>query len=223
MPDNAFTPALGRAELTGAYDFAIRLLTRESAWRSAFERQIQPSEGEVILDVGCGTGSLAIMLKRAAPGARVVGLDPDPNILDRASEKATAAGVEVEWRQGFARDAAKDGPLFDKVVSSLVFHQVPMSEKRAGIGAMLAAVRPGGEVHIADYARQSSWAMRQLFSIVQALDGYESTQPNAEGALEKILTQFSECAARPLKVIPTPTGAISLFRITVLARGRYTA
>lgn len=213
MPDSAFTPALGRAELSGVYDLAIRLLTRESAWRPAFLRQIQASDGEVILDVGCGTGSLAIMLKRATPGARVVGLDPDPDILKRAAAKAVAAGVDIEFKRGFARDAAQWGATFDKTVSSLVFHQVPAPEKRAGIAAMLAAVRPGGEVHIADYAGQLSWPMRQLFRIVQSIDGYENTQPNADGVLEQIIRELSGNDARALKVIGTPTGAVSLFRI----------
>lgn len=213
--ENAFTPALGRAKLTSVYDLAIRMLTRELTWRSALLEQVRPRNGEVILDVGCGTGTFAIMLKRAAPKARIIGLDPDPHILKRAAAKAVASGVEIEWRQGFARDAANTGETFDKIVTSLVFHQVGMAEKRTGIAALLAASRPGGEVHIADYVRQPSWSMRQLFRIVQLLDGYATTQPNADGAIEEILSQISAPTACPLKVIPTPTGAISLFRISV--------
>ncbi|MFB9773962.1 class I SAM-dependent methyltransferase [Sphingomonas yabuuchiae] len=75
-------------------------MTRERTWRGALLRQLAPKEGESILDVGCGTGSFAIMLKRAAPGARIVGLDPDPAVLAIAAAKARAAGVEIEWREG---------------------------------------------------------------------------------------------------------------------------
>lgn len=70
MSDAAFTPALGRAHLDD-YDRAIRIWTRESVWRGALLRQVAPRSGETILDVGCGTGSFAVMLKQAAPGARV--------------------------------------------------------------------------------------------------------------------------------------------------------
>jgi ubiquinone/menaquinone biosynthesis C-methylase UbiE len=210
-----FTPALGRPELTGAYDLAIRLLTRERAWRSALLSQLAPQENDVILDVGCGTGSFALLIKKAAPGARVVGLDPDPAVLEIAAAKARRAGLDIEWRRGFAHDAAVGTEPFTKAVSSLVFHQVPMSGKRQGIEAMVRAVGPDGEVHIADYARQRSWLMRRLFGLVQRLDGNENTEPNARGAIEEILRSLDPLAATPARAIRTPTGEISLFRLQV--------
>lgn len=213
MTDTDFTPALGRASLTRGYDHAICLLTREQTWRRAMLRQVGPKAGETILDVGCGTGTFAIMLKRVAPDARVVGLDPDRQVLAMAAEKAEQAGVAIEWRRGFAHDAATVAGRVDKAVSSLVFHQVPLDGKREGVAAMFAAVRPGGEVHIADYARQRSRLMRTLFrSTVQMIDGVPDTQPNADGALEAILASYDAAAAVPIMVIPTFTGAISLFR-----------
>lgn len=210
-----FTPALGRPELTGAYDWAIRLLTREREWRSALLEQLAARDGDAILDVGCGTGTFALLVKKMAPGARVVGLDPDPAVLEIAAAKARAAGVEIEWRQGFAHEADGSGSPFTKAVSSLVFHQVPMEEKRRGIEAMTRAVGPGGEVHIADYARQRSKLMRTLFGLVQRLDGAENTEPNARGAIEAILADVDPASGRPRRIVPTPTGEISLFRLKV--------
>lgn len=207
-----FVPALGWSALTPLYDGVVRMLTREASWRPAFVGQIAPRAGETILDVGCGTGSLAILLKRAVPGARIVGLDPDEAILARAAAKAKAAGVEIEWRQGYARDAGM-AESFDKTVSSLVFHQVPPGEKEAGIAAMIAAARPGGEVHIADFAAQRSPLMRTLFGIVGRFDGYENTQANAEGAIESILGAVTAAAAVPTRAFRTPLGEISLFRL----------
>jgi len=209
-----FTPALGHSRLTGVYDLAIRLLTRESAWRSALLDQVAPQSCETIIDVGCGTGSFAILMKQKAPCARIIGLDPDPEVLGRAAAKATKAGVDIEWRQGFASDVANFGERFDKAVSSLVFHQVPIAGKQSGLAAMAAALRPGGELHIADYARQPSVAMRALFRLtVQRLDGVADTQPNVDGAIEAILAGLSRSPATPQCMIQTPTGAISLFRI----------
>lgn len=215
MSEMAFTPALGRKGLNGLYDLAIALLTREHVWRTALLEQVNPRAGDAIVDVGCGTGTFAIMLKQAAPGARIVGLDPDPDILAIAADKAEAAGVEIEWRQGFANDAADLGLVFDKAVSSLVFHQVPLPMKRAGISAMAAAIGPGGEVHIADYARQDSSLMRRLFRLtVQRVDGLADTQPNADGALESIIRELHAGAARPTRIVHTPTGTISLFQVS---------
>ncbi len=208
-----FVPALGWSALSPLYDGVVRLLTREHRWRSALVEQIAPKDGDTILDVGCGTGSLAILLKQAAPGARIVGLDPDADILARAEAKAKAAGVEIEWHQGFASDAAGAGPAFDKAVSSLVFHQVPPAGKAAGIAAMIEATRPGGEIHIADFARQRSRLMRALFGIVGRFDGIENTSANAEGAIERLLAETSPAAAVPTRTIRTPLGEISLFRL----------
>lgn len=214
MSANKYTPALGFSGLTPFYDLALRLATRERTWRSALLHQIAPANGEAILDVGCGTGTLAVALKRKAPGTRVVGIDPDPAILERAAAKAADAGVQIEWRQGFAHDIAAYADEFDKAVCSLVFHQVALPEKRSGIAAMMKAVRPGGDLHIADYATQSTWTMRQLFRTIQLLDGHENTQANADGALERILDELENAAAAgPTGVVKTPTGAITLFHV----------
>ena len=213
MNDTTFTPALGRSSFTGGYDLAIRLLTRERRWREALLAQVAPGSGETILDVGCGTGSFAIMLKQAAPGARVIGLDPDPQVLAIASAKAQRVGADIEWRRGFAQDAASFAGTVDKAVSSLVFHQVPPAGKREGVAAMFAAVTPNGEVHIADYAFQPNKLMRALFRLtVQMVDGLADTQPNADGAVEAELTSLTGMEMRPTLVVPTASGAISLFR-----------
>ena len=105
MSDQSFTPALGRLGSLGIYDRAIRLLTREQLWRAALLRQVEPQAGELILDIGCGTGKVAIMLKRLCPAARVVALDPDPDVLKIAARKGIEAGVSIEWCEGFASDA----------------------------------------------------------------------------------------------------------------------
>ena len=207
-----FTPAAGHSALTPVYDLALRVLTRERRWRNALLEQIGPTDGDSILDVGCGTGTLAIMLKRRAPGARVVGVDPDPTVLAIAAAKARRAGVQIEWRRGFAEDAAALGQ-FDHVVSALVFHQVPPGGKSAGLRAMFDAVLPRGAVHVADYCLQPDWLMRQLFRFIQAIDGRTNTQANAQGAVERILHGLAGEPVRAETVVRTPTGAISLFRL----------
>ena len=207
-----FTPAAGHPALTPIYDLAIRVLTRERRWREALIEQVAPRAGQAILDVGCGTGTLAIMLKRCAPGARIVGLDPDPDVLARAAAKARHAGVEIEWHQGLAPDSTALGQ-FDHVVSTLVFHQVSPDGKVAGLEAMFEAARPGGTVHLADYSRQPDWLMRQMFRIIQTVDGRTNTQANVDGAIETILANLAGKAVAPRRVVRTPTGAISLFRL----------
>jgi ubiquinone/menaquinone biosynthesis C-methylase UbiE len=215
-----FVPALGHHVLTPLYDGLLRFATRESVWRQALLGQIRPTAGDVILDVGCGTGTLAVLLKQMAPEARVIGIDPDAEALEIARIKALRAGLSIEWQIGFARDAAEVAGRrsISKIVSSLVFHQVPVGEKRAGLLAMFEAVRPDGAIHVADYARQPTRLMKALFTTIEILDGVENTRPNADGLLESLLFEYSGRLATPNMIVATPTGAISLFNCNPAAK-----
>src|SRR5581483_11155170 len=94
-----FIPALGRKSLTWAYDLAIALLTREARWRTLLVEAVAPRPGDTLLDVGCGTASLALMLKRRCPQARIIGLDPDHQVLRIARRKAERARLRIEFLQ----------------------------------------------------------------------------------------------------------------------------
>jgi hypothetical protein len=86
-----------------------------------------------------------------------------------------------------------------------------MEEKRAGLAASLRALRPGGALHIADYGRQTG-VMRLLFRLVQSLDGYENTQPNADGVLPTLIAEAGFAEVRESGLIQTVTGSITLYR-----------
>lgn len=206
-----FTPALGRHELTGAYDRMIALMTRERRWRGELLALVAPQPGDTILDVGCGTGTFAIMLKRACPSARIIGVDPDENVLAIARGKASAAGVDVEWRRALGDELPALGVQVDKVVSSLVFHQCPMPVKGAILAAAAAILKRGGGLTIADYGRQRSPLMRLLFRQVQMLDGFANTEPNAQGVLPGLIEAAGFRQVEERRVVPTPTGAISIY------------
>ncbi len=211
MFDRAYVPALGDRRLSPFYDATVSLMTCERTWRRAFIKQIDPTPRDVILDVGCGTGTLAVMLARACPGASVYGIDPDTEILSRAELKARDADVLVHFAKGYAQDTAAAGVRPNKVVSSLVLHQVPLAAKRSAILSAFAALRPGGEFHVADYGEQKSPLMRFAFRQVQALDGFRITQPNADGILPALMLEAGFSDVSTNLVIPTPTGAISLY------------
>jgi ubiquinone/menaquinone biosynthesis C-methylase UbiE len=101
-----FTPALGKAWLTPAYDAAIALLTRERVWRTALVSCIAPRRSMRVLDIGCGTGALLLAINDTEPNADLVGLDPDPAVLARARRKAEKRKARIAFVEGFFRDAA---------------------------------------------------------------------------------------------------------------------
>jgi SAM-dependent methyltransferase len=210
-PTRDFTPAV---PLLGLYDFIVATLTRETLWRGALLRQVQPRKDDVIADLGCGTASFLSLLGRAVAPARLIGIDPDVAILAMAQRKLSSAGVPALLLHGYLHDAARllanSGP--NKIVSSLVFHQVPLAEKRAGLAAIHAALVPGGELHIADYGWQRTRAMRSLFRVVQCVDGFADTQPNADGILPDLMKEAGFVEVEETGVIPTATGSISLYR-----------
>lgn len=215
----SFVPALGRAELTGGYDRVIAVMTRERRWRSAVLDLIAPEAGDVIVDVGTGTGSQAIAIKQRAPRARVIGLDPDPAVLELALRKAQTAGIEVEWIEGFGdkADQLVGTGVANKVVSSLVLHQCDLEVKAAILAAMARVVSQGGRLAIADYGLQRTLLMKLLFRQVQALDGWERTGLNAKGVLPTLIADAGFADVVETRVIPTPTGSISLYAATKLS------
>lgn len=211
---NSFTPALGQHWLTPGYDLAIAGLTHERVWRNLLVRQINAQAGDRILDVGCGTGTLAAMIARTAPKTAIFGIDPDPVVLERARNKAAAGGVSVQFIQGFlsAEALAQLTPL-TKITSSLVFHQVPLGEKKRILALMRGVLGSGGELHVADYGEQRTSLSRWLFRrTVQSLDGFENTQPNADGILPVLMREVGFTRVEELQSIATLTGSISLYR-----------
>jgi ubiquinone/menaquinone biosynthesis C-methylase UbiE len=203
----SFTPAAGVHWLTPYYDFGLATLTRERLWREALIIQVQPSPDDVIVDL--------VRLAAIEPKAKLIGLDPDPAVLNRARTKIDRSGARAELIQGFGREAGRllGGRDVTKVVSSLVFHQVPMAEKSAALSAAFSILAPSGALHLADYGLQRTALMRRLFrATVQNLDGVEDTQPQADGILPELIRQAGFVDVAETHVIPTPTGSISLFQ-----------
>jgi ubiquinone/menaquinone biosynthesis C-methylase UbiE len=211
QPAKDFVPA---APQLWTYDALSFLLTSTRRWRPALLAQVAPSLGDVIADIGCGTGTQLRLVARACPSVTLVGIDPDAAIRERARAKLAGVATPVELLAGYARDTADllQGRGVTKVLSSLVFHQVPLEEKRAGLAAIHEALRPGGSLHVADYGLQRTAKMRKRFRLVQKGDGFDNTEPNAQGALPKLMAEVGFAGVEETHVFETITGSISIYR-----------
>lgn len=184
-----FVRALRFRRLTPVYDALLRLTTREGAFRRMVVEHLQLRGGLRVLDLGCGTGSLALLIKRLHPHVEVVGIDADPDVLAIARAKAAVAGLEVELIEGGIDAVAAPDSSFDRVVSSLVFHHLKRGVKCAALREAHRVLREQGSFHLADWGPMSSPWLRAMFLPVRVLDGRESTRDHLDDTLPRLIRE----------------------------------
>jgi ubiquinone/menaquinone biosynthesis C-methylase UbiE len=153
--DRTFLPAAGHDLFLPLYDPLVTLLGGNRSRQELLE-QANITSGQRILDIGCGTGSFAVLLKRQCADVEVIGLDPDPKALRRAKAKATRAGVSAQFDQGFADELRYESKSFDRVFSSLMFHHLDEQTQQKTLLEVLRVLKPGGSFHLLDFARSDS-------------------------------------------------------------------
>jgi ubiquinone/menaquinone biosynthesis C-methylase UbiE len=145
-----YLPGMGRDWLLPLYDPLTRLLRVPAAHRTLIDR-VDLRPGERVLEVGCGTGNLALAVKRLRPDVTVAGLDPDPKALARAARKGRAAGLAVAWQRGFAEHLPYEEGAFDHVLSSLMFHHLDPDGRRQMLAEVRRVLRPAGSLNLIDF------------------------------------------------------------------------
>jgi ubiquinone/menaquinone biosynthesis C-methylase UbiE len=209
---NSYIPALGYRWLTRFYDPVVRATAREATFKEALLRQASIQDGPRVLDLGCGTGTLAMMVKRANRSAAVSGLDADAEALRLARTKLEEAGIAVQLDQGRASALPYSAESFDRVLSSLFFHHLPSESKLEAMREVLRVLRPGGEFHIADWGKPTGPVMRLAFVGVQLLDGFATTTDNVRGLLPDFLGLAGFENVEITNHYSTLLGTLSLYR-----------
>ena len=226
MPETGarYVPALRFRTLTRLYDPVVAATTREREFKGRLLRQAGLTPGQRLLDLGCGTGTLAIEAKLAEPAAEVVGLDGDPQVLERARAKADAGGAEVEFDEGFSSELPYADGSFDAVLATLFFHHLTRADKIATAREIARVLRPDGALHVADWGRPADPLMAVLFWQIRLLDGLEQTRDNGAGELPAIFELGGLEEAAETDRMRTVFGSLSLYRARKpRSPGSYTA
>ena len=215
MPlDATYVRALRFPWLTRFYDRLIQATLKEEAFKRRLIEQADLRPGQRVLDVGCGTGTLTVMLQQSEPSAEVVGLDGDSETLAIARDKATAAGVSIVFHEAMAYAPPFAAGSFDRIVSSLLFHHLTTEVKRRTLAKIFDLLRPGGTLHIADWGAAQDRLMRVAFLGVQVLDGFATTADNVAGKLPAFMRQAGFTGVREMHRERTVFGTLSLYAAT---------
>lgn len=179
-----YIPALRFGWLTGLYDPIIRWTMREDLFKPRLVEQVGMQPGHRVLDLGCGTATLTILLKQHQPQSTVVGLDGDPVVLARAREKAAEAGVDISFDEGMAYQLPYPDRSFDRVVASLLLHHLTSDNKRRALCETFRVLKPGGQLHIADFGQPHTFLMACVSLIVRWLEeAYEHVKGMVPGLI----------------------------------------
>jgi ubiquinone/menaquinone biosynthesis C-methylase UbiE len=138
------------------YDLLAWLLTRgrEGAFRERLIGLAGLEPGNSVLDIGCGTGTLAIAATRhVGPTGAVVGIDASPQMIARATRKAAKAGAPAVFQLAAAEQLPFPDARFDVVLSTLMLHHLPRKTREECATEIRRVLRPGGQVLVVDFGR----------------------------------------------------------------------
>ena len=136
--------------------------------------RLQP--GQRVLDVGCGTGTLALCAQSVVgPQGRVYGIDASPEMIARASGKARSAGVDVDFRTGVVEALPFPDASFDLVLNTMMLHHLPAAARARCAAEMRRVLKPGGRVLAVDFgAREHAhhgWLARAVHGLIARIHG----------------------------------------------------
>ncbi|KGF72842.1 methyltransferase type 11 [Neosynechococcus sphagnicola sy1] len=142
--------------------------------------RVQPQR---ILDLGCGTGSMTLMLKHAFPQAAVTGLDLSPYMLAMAESKAQLANLAIQWRHGDAATTEFPAASFDLITIALLFQETPPLVSRQILHRCQQWLKVGGELMILEGGQGPLSPMTWLNPMFAASDHQDNGGGDLEGGM----------------------------------------
>lgn len=133
------------------------------------------SPGMVVLDAGCGPGRLTVPLARGVgPSGRVLAMDIQAGMLDRAKTKTAAAGLEnVEFLAAGLGDGALPSTSFDRAVLVTVLGEIP--DRRTALAELFDALKPGGILAVVEVVFDPHFQRREVVTKLAHAAGFRET------------------------------------------------
>ncbi len=205
----SYIPALRFNVLTSLYDPLMRWFMPEEQFKRRLLQEAGIKPGFKVLDLGCGTGTLTLMLKQETPEAIVYGIDSDPPILSIARSKALESGTDVLFQESMAFNLPYAENTFDRVLASLVLHHLTAENKNKTLSEVFRVLRPGGELHVADFGKPRGLWTSLSSLIVRWL---EEAHDNIKGLIPEMIKAAKFSEIEEYAHISTIFGTISFIR-----------
>jgi ubiquinone/menaquinone biosynthesis C-methylase UbiE len=202
-----YIPALSFKWLTPLYDPLLKWVMREETFKRKLIQQANIQPNMKVLDLGCGTGTLTLMLKCAHPEAEITGLDGDSEVLDIARLKSR--GANIQWDEGLASSLPYPESIFDRVVTSLVIHHLTADDKRRAFKEIYRVLKPYGELHVLDFGAPHSFLTRFMTTYMRRL---EQAADNFDGLIPRFITEAGFRSVKEAENFVTIFGPLSLWR-----------
>lgn len=199
-PSHTQAPATEGVTMQGwsrFYDLLVKVLFfgREGKFRRTILDEAHLAQGESVLDVGCGTGTLALAAKeRVGPSGTVHGIDATPGMIEVAQRKAGKTDVDIDFQVGLIEEIPFPDATFDLVFSTMMLHHLPEELQRTGLREIERVLKPGGRFVAADFATGSHSLLGHIFPFLSHGHADDST-----GGLVELLKSgsFDNVAALP--------------------------
>jgi len=199
--------------LTPFYDPLFKLAMQEQTFKRQLIQQAHIQPGMRVLDLGCGTGTLTILIKQMHPDAEVIGLDGDRIILEIARSKINKAGLNITLDYGLAFQLPYPVNSFDRVLSSLVIHHLMTEDKQRAMLEIQRVLRSGGELHIVDFGKPRNTYSRLVSLVMRRL---EEANDNIQGLLPEMIQRAGFMQVEETAQHLTIVGGLSFYRAQTL-------
>jgi ubiquinone/menaquinone biosynthesis C-methylase UbiE len=210
-PHRTFIPAAGYDWLLPLYDPFQKLFLGGWAYRQLVD-EADLQRAQRVLEIGCGTGSVTVLIKRLHPQTEVVGLDPDPKALDRARHKGERAAVAVHLDRGFADGLPYHDRSFDRVFSSFMFHHLTADEKAKTLLETRRVLKPDGSLHLLDFGGMRE---RPNGFLARLIHHHEQLQGNAGDRIPMLMRAAGFSTAAEVAHRMTIFGRVAFYRAAV--------